>query len=76
MRVPTTAAPVPYRGVGIGSLAIQRLPATSYISLALKIRSGASPPKTKMRSGSATAVSPPRPVGSASPVRQESVAGS
>ena len=67
---------MPWRGVGIGSLAIQRLPTVSYISVALKILNGASPPKTRMRSGSAAAASPPRPAGSGGAVRQESVAGS
>ena len=41
-----TTAPRPWRAVGIGSFAIHRLPAGSYISVALKMRKGLSPPKT------------------------------
>ena len=43
-------------------------PATSYISVALKMRSGASPPKTRTRSASAAAASPPRAAGSGVPL--------
>src|SRR5689334_7750023 len=75
-RPPMTAAPMPWRGVGIGVLAIQRLPAGSYISVAEKMRSGASPPKTSTRSASAAAARPPRPRGSGVPVRHASTPAS
>src|SRR5262249_5295162 len=75
MRPSTTAAPMPWRGVGIGVFAIHRLVAASYISVALKMRSGASPPKTRMRSLSAAAARPPRADGSEGATRQLSVAG-
>src|SRR5205809_355234 len=71
MRPSTTAAPMPWRGVGIGVFEIQRFVTASYISVALKMRKGASPPKTRMRSGSAAAARPPRADGSggATPAR-------
>jgi hypothetical protein len=46
MRPSMAAAPIPWRAVGIGSFAIQRLPAGSYISVLLKMRRGLSPPNT------------------------------
>src|SRR5439155_835227 len=66
----------PHPRVGIGAMAIQRSPAGSYISVASKMRKGASPPNTRMRSGSAAAARPPRPRGNGAPVRQASAAGS
>src|SRR6267143_968693 len=66
---------MPWRGVGIGVMAIQRSPAGSYISVASKMRKGASPPKTRMRSGSAAAARPPRPRGNGAPVRQAAAEG-
>src|SRR5207253_487484 len=61
-RPPITAAPMPWRGVGIGSLAIQRLPTVSYISWALLAPSEAPPSACRRPSSTATA-SPPRAVG-------------
>src|SRR6058998_2662908 len=71
MRPSTTAAPMPWRGVGIGVFEIQRFVTASYISVALKIREGASPPKTRMRSASAPAALRPRGGGQAPARRRQ-----
>src|SRR5436189_92583 len=75
MRPFTTTAPTPCRGVGSGALATQRSPAGSYISFALKIRSGASPPNTYTRSPIATAAIPRRPTDPGMPCRIVFVGG-